>query len=90
MADDDGIDRTSREEDREEAQRPLTEAGQGVAEGFEEAERELIEHSSHGDEAPDPTEMAGDIEAEESDAEYGEADHEKSSERDAEGEEGGD
>ncbi|MDQ6605972.1 MAG: hypothetical protein M3Z06_05410 [Actinomycetota bacterium] len=36
------------ERDRE-AQRPLTEAGQGESEGFEEAERELIEHASHGD-----------------------------------------
>ncbi len=33
----------------EEAQRPLDEAGQGEAEGFEEAERELVEHASHGD-----------------------------------------
>lgn len=31
------------------AQRPLAEAGQGESEGFEEAERELIEHTSHGD-----------------------------------------
>jgi hypothetical protein len=33
----------------DEAQRPLDEAGQGEAEGFEQAERELIEHASHGD-----------------------------------------
>ncbi|MFL5822521.1 MAG: hypothetical protein ACJ764_03675 [Solirubrobacteraceae bacterium] len=32
-----------------EAERPLAEAGEGEAEGFEEAEEELIEHSSHGD-----------------------------------------
>ncbi len=31
------------------AQRPLVEAGQGESEGFEEAERELIEHATHGD-----------------------------------------
>jgi hypothetical protein len=31
------------------AQRPVIEAGGGVAEGFEEAERALIEHASHGD-----------------------------------------
>lgn len=31
------------------AQRPLDEAGQGEAEGFELAERELIENASHGD-----------------------------------------
>jgi hypothetical protein len=33
----------------DEAQRPLEEAGQGEAEGFEQAERELIQHASHGD-----------------------------------------
>lgn len=33
----------------DEAQRPLAEAGQGEAEGFEQAERELVEHASHGD-----------------------------------------
>ncbi|MGI8713247.1 MAG: hypothetical protein ACR2NR_08710 [Solirubrobacteraceae bacterium] len=31
------------------AQRPLVEAGQGEAEGFELAERELQEHATHGD-----------------------------------------
>jgi hypothetical protein len=31
------------------AERPLVEAGQGGAEGFETAEQELIEHASHGD-----------------------------------------
>lgn len=31
------------------AQRPLTEAGQGEAEGFEQSERELIKHATHGD-----------------------------------------
>lgn len=70
------------EQDRhEEELRPVREAGGGEAEGFEEAEAELIEHASHGDSAPDPTEMAGEPEEEESDAEYGEADHEESSER---------
>lgn len=33
----------------DEAGRPLVEAGQGEAEGFEQAERELIDHASHGD-----------------------------------------
>ena len=33
----------------DEAHRPLEEAGQGESEGFELAERELIEHASHGD-----------------------------------------
>lgn len=31
------------------AQQPVREGGGGEAEGFEEAERELIEHASHGD-----------------------------------------
>jgi hypothetical protein len=31
------------------AQQPLNEAGEGEAEGFEQAERELVEHASHGD-----------------------------------------
>ncbi len=33
-----------------EAQRPLSEAGEGESEGFELAEMELQEHASHGDE----------------------------------------
>jgi hypothetical protein len=33
----------------DEAQRPLEEAGQGVSEGFELAEQDLIDHASHGD-----------------------------------------
>lgn len=36
-------------EESDPAQRPLIEAGEGEAEGFELAERELIEHASHGD-----------------------------------------
>lgn len=31
------------------AQQPLVEAGEGESEGFEQAERELIEHAGHGD-----------------------------------------
>jgi hypothetical protein len=68
--------------DSEEAERPLAEAGQGEAEGFEKAEEELVEHASHGDQhaarraigdAPRISEdgLAG---------EGGEADHEHSSE----------
>jgi len=69
----------SLEERRAEEQRPLREAGQGEAEGFEESEKELIEHASHGDDAPDPSQHAGRPE-ERSGAEYGEADHEETSE----------
>jgi hypothetical protein len=69
-------------EDEDPAQRPLDEAGQGEAEGFEQAERDLIEHASHGDPAPDPSdEQLFSREAERSDAEYGAADHAHSSER---------
>lgn len=66
-----------------EAERPLVEAGQGEAEGFEQAEQELVEHASHGDQhaarraledAPPPSD-------DELAAESGEADHEHSSER---------
>jgi hypothetical protein len=66
----------------DEAQRPLQEAGQGEAEGFEEAERELIEHASHGDQhaarraAADAPAASEDARA----AEAGEADAERSSE----------
>jgi hypothetical protein len=75
----------------EEEIRPLREAGQGEAEGFEEAEEELIEHASHGDPAPDPTELAG--EPEDPDREpapaYGEADHAEASEEAEERDEDG-
>jgi hypothetical protein len=69
----------SPEERHREEQRAVNEGGGGVAEGFEEAEEELIEHASHGDSGPDPTHLAGEPE-EDSGAEYGEADHEESSE----------
>ena len=63
----------------EEERRPVEEAGGGEAEGFEQAEEELIEHASHGD--PDPSELAGEAEdPESSEAAYGEADHEHSTE----------
>ncbi len=37
------------DEDLDPAERPLVEAGEGEAEGFELAEEELIEHATHGD-----------------------------------------
>jgi hypothetical protein len=67
----------------DEAQRPLIEAGEGEAEGFEQAEEELIEHASHGDQhaagrvLEDAPRESDDILA----AEGGEADEEHSSER---------
>jgi hypothetical protein len=40
------------EENLDPAERPVFEGGGGEAEGFEEAERALTEHASHGDEQP--------------------------------------
>lgn len=70
-------------DERDEAIRPLEEAGEGEAEGFEEAERELVEHASHGDPAPDPSRLAEEENEQALDAgvEYGDADHFESSER---------
>jgi hypothetical protein len=67
----------------DEAWRPLEEAGEGEAEGFEEAEAELIERAEnpHG---PSPIKDAEgwDEEAEALDAKYGEADEEYTAEDD--------
>jgi hypothetical protein len=59
--------------DSDPAERPLKEAGEGEAEGFEEAERQLEENATHGEgrgfpaeDLPEPEESAG--------SEYGEAD----------------
>jgi hypothetical protein len=64
------------------AERPLVEAGEGVAEGFELAEEELVEAAQHGDRGGDPQQDAftPEVESDRSTAEYGEADHEESSE----------
>ena len=57
----------------------VDEAGGGQSEGFELAEQELIEHTSHGDEHS-PAKISQDAYAEgddeASDADYGEADAE--------------
>jgi hypothetical protein len=67
----------------DEAWRPLEEAGEGEAEGFEEAEAELIERAEnpHG---PSPLKDAEGVEEEPEalDVEYGEADHEYTAEDD--------
>lgn len=57
------------------AQRPLAEAGEGEAEGFELAEEELIDRAEHGDQKRFPDSDAPAPE-EQSDATYGEADQE--------------
>jgi hypothetical protein len=71
----------SREQRHEEEQRAVREGGGGEAEGFELAEEELIEHASHGDSGPDPSNLSGKPEDYQGD-EGGEADHEHSSEND--------
>jgi hypothetical protein len=70
------------DEQHREAMRPVEEAGGGEAEGFEEAEEELIERAENFDEGRSPRRDAWE-EAEPSDPEvYGEADEERSSEDD--------
>lgn len=66
----------------DEAQRPLAEAGQGESEGFELAERDLIDRASHGDQhaARRAVEDAPSTSDDERAATGGEADSEYSSE----------
>lgn len=68
------------DQDMDPAERAAAEHGGGQAEGFEQAERELIEHASHGDDAPDPTTLASD-ELAHPEPEHGSADHAHSTER---------
>lgn len=63
--------------DVSEEERAVAEGGGGVSEGFEEAERELVENTSHEAVAPDPSEFAGEPEERRAETEYGEADHER-------------
>ena len=67
-----------REQRKREAQRPLDESGEGESEGFEQAEQDLIEHASHGDQHGTSriTQDAGSLDEERTDADYGEADEE--------------
>lgn len=57
------------------AERPLAEAGQGVAEGFEQAEADLIDIASHGDQHRFPDGISRTDETA-TDAVFGEADEE--------------
>jgi len=62
---------------RAEARRAVDEAGGGESEGFELAEEELIEHTSHGDEHASTRIIQDSSEdVENGDATYGEADEE--------------
>ena len=67
------------EDDFDPAMRPVYEAGGGVAEGFEQAEADLVENAQHGDGRGDPMADAFRPEAESdlSGADYAEADEEK-------------
>jgi hypothetical protein len=62
---------------RREERRAVEEAGGGESEGFELAEQELVEHTSHGD-GHSPARIMRDAaaETEEDDQAYGEADEE--------------
>ena len=66
----------SGDRDLDEAERPLAEAGQGEAEGFELAEQDLIEHAEHqeGEGIPELDQLG--VEAERDPATYGEPDEE--------------
>lgn len=75
-------------EELPEPERPVAEGGGGEAEGFEQAEAELIESASHGDPVPDPTELAGEPEDERGRATHGEPDRAASTQRTEKGEEG--
>ena len=65
------------------AQRPVAEAGGGVAEGFEQAEERLIEEATTDHAEGDPLKDAGEVEANPDPATHGEADHEHSQRADA-------
>jgi hypothetical protein len=70
------------DEDLDPAQRPVSEAGGGEAEGFEQAEAALIDHASHGDQRPAHTILHDQGRSEETNLrrEDAEADQERSSE----------
>ncbi len=78
---------TASEIDVDPAQRALIESGQGVAEGFELAEEDLIEHASHGDEhsARPAYHHRSMVDEEGEPLDGGEADHIRSSELEEEG-----
>lgn len=60
----------------DEAWRPLEEAGEGEAEGFELAEHDLVEEASHGEEgrSPEVDGFTPEVESDEAGAVYGEPD----------------
>ncbi len=60
----------------DEAARPLEESGQGVAEGFEQSERDLVEEAAHGEErySPEIDAFPPEERSDEATAVYGEPD----------------
>lgn len=66
----------------DDAERPLAEAGEGEAEGFEQAEAELRDQAENFDEhrSPERDAMTEEAESDESGAEYAEADQVEASE----------
>jgi hypothetical protein len=69
------------DEDVDPAQRPLQEAGEGEAEGFELAEQDLVEAAETGVTWVDPVRAAFPVESDDAPGPaYGEADQELSSE----------
>jgi len=61
-------------EEPDPADRAVREGGGGEAEGFEQAEDDLVENAGHGEGNPLPDEFSGETESDLSGAEYGEAD----------------
>jgi hypothetical protein len=72
-----------RDPDEDPAEQPVEEAGGGEAEGFEQAEQDLIEHAEHGDPAPDPGSQAftPEVESDRETVERGDVDDALSDER---------
>lgn len=64
------------EEPLDPAERAVLEGGGGEAEGFEQAEEDLIEHAGHGEAGGIPDGFTPERESDRSTAEYGEADEE--------------
>jgi hypothetical protein len=62
------------DEDLDPAERAVLEGGGGEAEGFEQAEEQLIENAGSGEGNPLADEFPGEVESDESGAVYGEAD----------------
>jgi hypothetical protein len=79
----DEMDEYDLEQRRREERRAVDEAGGGESEGFELAEEEMIEHTSHGDEHStqpilhDAASEGDDEAAGDADAVFGEADEER-------------